>query len=202
MSESLMALGHLSYNQEYMKHREALGCWNAWVIKNTHVPKSPSKLAPKRKGRRKRSTYLVLCPVCAAHCGRCFIHLLTWFNLLYNNMSCRVAEEKTEAQSGWGALNHIISGTLEPGTSLQIHELDSISYLPPVHAWYDSTEFNKQQWLPTKFQVWCQKPNTIMWMRHDPTIMDSYLHTLNLTVLQYEPSVWQWIEGAEWTTDS
>ena len=94
-----MALGHLSYNQEYMKLREALGYWNGWFIKNIHVPKSPSKLAPKGKGRKKRSTYLVLCPVCSAHCGRCFIHLLTLFSLHYNKMSCRVTEEKTEAQS-------------------------------------------------------------------------------------------------------
>lgn len=51
-SESLMASGHLPYNQEYLKCREILDYWNAWVLKDTHFPKSPLKLASKEKGEK------------------------------------------------------------------------------------------------------------------------------------------------------
>ena len=34
MGESLMASGHLTYSQEYLKHKEALDYWKAWVLKD------------------------------------------------------------------------------------------------------------------------------------------------------------------------
>lgn len=93
-----MASGHLTYNREYLKHREALDYWDAWVLRDVHVSRSPSKLASKRKGRKKRNADAVLCPVCGRHGGRCFIHLLTSFNLHNNSMRYRVTEEDTGVQ--------------------------------------------------------------------------------------------------------
>ena len=34
MGESLIASGHLTYSQEYLKHKEALDYWKAWVLKD------------------------------------------------------------------------------------------------------------------------------------------------------------------------
>lgn len=92
-----MALSHLSYNQEYLKHKEILDYWDAWVLKNIHFSKSPSKLASKGK-EKNRNIDLLLCPVCARHCGRCFICLLILFDLHYNSRMYRVPKEETEAQ--------------------------------------------------------------------------------------------------------
>ena len=78
-----MASGHLTDNKEYLKHKEDLDYWKAWVLKDTCLPKSHSKSVSKKKGRKKE-TQIWFCVQYVLDIVRgCFIHL-TSFNV-YND---------------------------------------------------------------------------------------------------------------------
>lgn len=196
MSESLMALNHLSYNQEYLKHKEVLDYWNAWVLKNIHFPKSPSKLALKGK-ERNRNIDLLLCPVCARHVtGASFVFLfylisttiVGYTELQKGKLRLKDSEEPQITQS--------ISGTLGPGTSFQIHEVYIISYLPSACRYssikisdsLQSSKYDARSWTQS-----CEWGLGLLSL----TFVCARWHTLNLTVMQQEPSVWEYREGAK-----
>lgn len=151
MSESLMASGHLTYNQEYLKHKKALGYWNSWVLKDSHLLKSPSKLASKGQGRKKEPRHSFLSNyVLDIMAGVSFICLL--HSALQTTVLRKELQEETEAQREWGAPNPTINNWY-PGAWY---------FIPQVWAWYDSIKFSKNQWIPAKCQAWCQELSRVM----------------------------------------
>lgn len=123
-----MASGHLTDNQEYLKHKEALDYWKSQVLKDTCLPKSPSKSVSKNKGRKKETQIWFCVQYVLDIVGACFIHL-TSFSLYNDNIWQGVTEEEIESQESEDPpITQITAGTLGFEPSFQVHELSYPAY--------------------------------------------------------------------------